>query len=123
MARRTEAAPVHFLLRVPRVTRIEGYPARTINTIDAHSKKVRELGHAAVAKFGKPSPAHTVERLKKQINEGKCTRLILVFPTVVKRRTTHVGYQADISSIRLGRPTTEIKNSAPSYYEALSHSA
>ena len=44
-----EVTPVHFLLRVPRETRIEGYE-RPINTIEAHAKKVAELGHVAVAR-------------------------------------------------------------------------
>jgi hypothetical protein len=118
-----EATPVHFLLRVPWVTRIEGHPTRAINTIDAHSKKIRELGYSTVAKFGRPSPAHTIQRLNKQIHEGRCTRLILVVKTVVKRGITFVGYQSEISSIRAGPPTTEIKVSAPSYYQELSYAA
>src|SRR5262249_16786668 len=125
MAQTIESRPVHFLLRVPRLTRIEGYAALTINTIDAHSKTIQELGRAAIAKFGKPPPASTVERLNKQIKDGKRTHLILVVGSrsAGTRKTTHVGYQTEISSVRLGGATNEIKNSAPYYYRKLSYAA
>jgi hypothetical protein len=122
MAQSSEGKPIHFLLRVPRLTRIEGYAAFTIDTIDAHSKTIQELGQATIAKFGKPPPAPTVERLKKQIKEGKRTYLILVVKSARTRRS-HLGYQTEIASIHLGAPTTEIKKSAPTYYRELSYVA
>jgi hypothetical protein len=122
MAQSLESKPMHFLLRVPRLTRIEGSAALTINTIDAHSKRIQELGRATIAKFGKPPPASTVERLKKQIKEGKRTYLILVVKSAGTRKT-HLGYQTEIASIRLGAPTDEIKNSAPTYYRELGYGA
>jgi hypothetical protein len=122
MAQSSESKPMHFLLRVPRLTRIEGYAALAINTIDAHSKTIQKLGRAAIAKFGRPPPASTVELLKKQIKEGKRTYLILVVRSAGTRKT-HLGYQTEIASIRLGAPTDEIKNSAPTYYRKLGYAA
>jgi hypothetical protein len=121
MAQSSESKPMHFLLRVPRLTRIEGYAALTINTIDAHSKTIQELGRAAIAKFGKPPAASTVELLKKQIKEEKRTYLILVVKSVTRK--TYLGYQTEIVSICLGAPTDEIKNSAPTYYRELGYAA
>src|SRR5262249_16907603 len=55
-------------------------------------------GRAAIAKFGKPPPASTVERLKKQIKEGKRTYLILVVKSASTRKT-HLGYQTEIARL------------------------
>lgn len=113
---------VHFLMRVPRVTFVEGQRpggshSHAINTIDAHSEVIQASGHVAIAKFGAPNPR--VERLQKQIQEQVPTYLILVF----KRGGKFIGFKSLISAIRLGTPTAEIKNSAPSYYREFSYSA
>jgi hypothetical protein len=123
MVQPAEPVPVHFLLRVPPVTRIEGHAALAVNTIDAHSQVIQELGHATVAKFGRPATAYTVERLQRQIKKGIRTRLILVVKTNDTRRKTYVGYQSEIGSVRLGSPTEELRKAAPTYYRLLAYGA
>ena len=103
---------VHFALRVPLGTRVEG---RTINLIEAHNEVVSKLGQVALAKFGSPGTAKRAKTLQQQIDDGINTLLVLV----AKRGDRFLGYQSRLSSIIWGKPTATIKNATPSYYRYL----
>jgi hypothetical protein len=111
--------PLHFLLRVPRLTRLESRPAFLINTIECHEELVRTRGQVSIAKFGKPCSIVTVERLTEQISKRLRTCLILV----ARNKHEYLGREFPIVSILRGSPTDKIKNAAPAYYQELSYGA
>ena len=119
----SDTAPVHFLLRVASLTRVEGYSALIIDTIDAHSKVLEAKGCVSIGKFGASGPTHRVDKLKKQIQDGARTYLILVTQGRHTKEKKYLGFKAEISSITLGAPTDEIRNAAPSYYRQLGYAA
>jgi hypothetical protein len=116
----TTEKPIHFLVRVPQITRLEG---STIDTVRAHSDVYSRLGSASVAKFGMQPASHNIERLKKQIKAGIRTCLILVVREADGNRKRYLPYEANMSAIHLGAPTAQIKKTSPSYYEELGYAA
>jgi hypothetical protein len=103
--------PIHLVLRVPLMTRVD---RRSFSTIDAHNEVAEATGRVALAKFGNPGTASRVEKLKAQIEEGIQTLLILV----VKRDDKFLGYQAPLSTVHHGQPG-ELATLAPAYYAKL----
>jgi hypothetical protein len=112
--------PVHFLLRVPRLTRVESSPPISLNTIECHEELIRARGFVTVAKFGQPSTVAIVKKLNEQIADDVRTYLILV--TRIKTKEI-VGFEFPIVSILRGSATDNIKNSSPKYYQELSYGA
>jgi hypothetical protein len=105
----SSTAGVHFVLRIPLVTRIHG---RSFDTVEAHNQVIRLIGRVAIAKFGSPGTLGRCERIRSQIGNGIETLLILV----AKQGDRFRGFQSRLSSIHYGKPSAEIVNIAPDYY-------
>jgi hypothetical protein len=105
---------LHFVLRVPLMSRANG---RSFNTIEAHSQVIEQTGRVALAKFGNPGPAARYKPLKTQIAEDVETLLILV----VKRDDRFLGYQSTLGGVHHGSPGEMVKW-APPYYAMLGES-
>jgi hypothetical protein len=102
-------APVHVVLRIPLITRING---RSFNTVEAHNQVTRSIGRVAFAKFGNPGSRARCERIKEQIDNQVETFLILV----AKQGERYLGFQSRLSSVHYGKPSPEILSIAPNYY-------
>lgn len=113
--------PLHFLLRIPRITRLEERPASPIDTFEAHSSILKRLGHVTIAKFGRAPSEERLKALRYQIKEDIATNLILAFKSADHRAASYFGYAARIRSIYSGPATAAIRASSPTYYEDLSY--
>jgi hypothetical protein len=104
---------LHFLMRVPLLTPIDG---RSINTIDAHAKVLEASGEVSVAKFG---ASNRVEPLQEQLKSGTRTNLIIVY----RQNNGFHALQSRIRAIRRGSATNDIRKSSPEYHASLSYAA
>jgi hypothetical protein len=108
---------VHFVLRVPAITRIRGL--RPLDTVEAHNEAAKKVGRVALAKFGQPGTAKRCELLTHQIKAGIETLLLLV----VKRGTRFYGFQSSLTSVYYGRQNEKLLTAAPAYYRDLNDAA
>jgi hypothetical protein len=107
-----ESETIHFVLRVPLLTRVHG---RRFNTIEAHNQALTKQGRVALAKFGQAGSATRVDLIKDQIERRTGTLLILV----VKDQGRFFGFSAPLASIRRGEPDPQTASVAPEYYARL----
>lgn len=100
--------PIHFVLRIPLMTRVNG---RSFSTIEAHNDVAKKNGRLAIAKFGNPGTTSRVTRLDGQIKQGIETRLILI----VKQDDRFFGYESRLIAVHHGKPG-DLASFAPPYY-------
>jgi hypothetical protein len=103
---------VHLAIRFPLMAKVGG---QQFNIVDAHNEVVTRVGCVAFAKFGKPGTNARIAQLRRQIENGNSTLLILI----MKRGANFIGFQSQMSAVHLGRPTSQIAAVRPSYYEKI----
>jgi hypothetical protein len=102
---------IHFVLRIPLITKING---RSFHTVEAHNQVIQSSGRVAMAKFGNPGTLARYEKIKNQIENDVETLLILIS----KQGTQFFGHQSRLSSIHYGKPSPQIAGIVPDYYRA-----
>jgi hypothetical protein len=107
---------VHLVVRVPRVTRVNGI---SVDTVKAHNDSLAARGSVSVAKFGNPGTSVRRDQLLTQIDNGLEAHLILVTKTGGK----FCGYKSRMRAVHYGKAGNNILAGAPPYYRDLEEQA
>jgi hypothetical protein len=103
----------HIAIRIPAVAKVKG---GIIDALQAHNQMIEKTGRVALGKFGKTGTGLTIDKLKRQIERGDKTFLIWIS----KREGEFLGFRSLLTTVYGGKPTPEILEAMPPYYNDLS---